>query len=188
MFKQVMALALACAAYVSAPAFAQTQRINPSAAARAAVQPRILIAPDARAALASRLTGERIAPAAITGTSSVSVLAPVVGDPRAPSLSLEIRHGTWITTGDDPRAVISSFGTLLDLRFQMEANARYLVLCDMSRGVQLGSVFGQGAPALTWEGPTRAAILVPRAAEAGSYLIRFTGGGELRSCEVSRIG
>jgi len=188
MIKHAITLALFCAAVVGMPAVAQTTRIDPSVA-RVAIQPRVLLAPDARAALASRLTGERIAPAAITGTVSVSILSPIVGDPRAPTASLEIRRGNWITTGDDPRAVIF-YGSSLDLRFAIEANARYLVLCDVSRGFRLNSIFEQPAPpaALTWEGDRRAAFLIPLSSRAGTYLISMTDGGELRSCEISRLG
>jgi hypothetical protein len=103
-------------------------------------------------------------------------------------LSLEIRRGTWITTGDDPRAVITGPDTALDLKFAIAANARYLVLCNVTREVRLASMFGQPAPALTWEGPQRAVILVPRSPEAGVYWISFTGGGTLRGCEVSSLG
>jgi hypothetical protein len=187
MIRHILIFAAAFLSLGPGAALAQTPRIN-APAARLAVQTPQLATPNERAALASRVTGETISATAITGTASVSVLAPVVGDPRAPSLSLEIRRGTWITTGDDPRAVITSSDTTLDLKFATAANTRYLVLCNVTRDVRLASIFGQPAPALTWEGPERAAILVPRLPEGGVYWISFTGGGTLRSCEVSRIG
>lgn len=190
MVRLSLIVALSCAAFLTCDiSHAQTPQVS-GPAARAITQPRIvLMTRSARAQLASRLAGETIAPVAITDTRSVSVLAPVVGDPAAPTLAMEIRRGTWLTTGPDPRAVIDTYSSEVTLKFRVAAGVRHLVVCDMgpSSALTLRSDFGGPAMSITWEGDSRGAVLVPARDADGQVTLHFTSGGAVRSCEVSRI-
>lgn len=189
MIRLASAALLACL-FLSATAVAQTPQISDAARRAITAQPRVVIAPAARAQLASRLAGEPVTPAQITDTVSVSVLSPVVGEPGAPTLALEGRGVQWLTTGADPRAVIATFSAEVNLIMQVAPHVRHLVVCEMGSrsAVSLRSDWGGPAMSITWESDTRGAVLVPAVPEARRLILHFTGGGAVRSCEVSRIG
>lgn len=186
------ALSFAAGIHLAAgPARAQAVRLDPAVVRSAPFIAPDLLSPSQRAALAARLTGEPIASVAVAGTVVVSALAPIVGDLRSPTVALQLSRGSWITHGGDPHLVLSaSTRSEATLYFAIAADTRYLAVCDMTGSLRLVDFFFRsgGPPVLTWEGPSRAAILFPKQERAGVGKLVLEGTGTLRSCEVSRLG
>lgn len=183
--------ALACVLVLAAGfAVAQTPRL-PDQARRAVVQPMPeIMTPVARASLASRLAREPVNAAEITDTVSVSVLAPVVGDPAAPTLAFSAQAADWETLGAGARIRLRDVsGSRIRLRMQTAAGHRHLVVCDMSGA---GTMRMENAAwpgwTLTWEGREQGAVLLPAIERDAMQYIDFVGAGWIRSCEVSRLG
>lgn len=184
--------ALACAALLSdTTSYAQTPQIR-GPAARAVTQPRVvLVTPAQRAALASRLAAQPIDPAEITGTVSVNVLSPVVGDPTAPTLALSAYSATmWNTIGPNPQIDLARGpDARVRVTMQLAGGYRYLLVCNMqTRAFEVRDAWN--GLVVTWEEANQGAVLIPaEAADRRTYIDLYpTGFAWLRSCEVSRIG
>jgi hypothetical protein len=195
----VGALALSAAAQVRAPVQL------PEEARRVVNAPALAqITPAARASIAARLVGRTIPITAISITATVTPRAPVFGPDSAAVLTLSARSATWNTTrgSSAPNIAIgpsadARSGPAIVLDFAAEAATRYLVLCDMEReGRNARAILGvdRDAP-ITWETPTRAALLIPPQTAAGNVRLTFRqqsssapgGGVELQRCEISAI-
>lgn len=195
----VIAFGLSAVAQVRAPVQL------PEEARRAINEPLLAqITPAARAAIASRLVGRTVAITAISGPAVVTPRAPVFGPETAPLLLLQGRNVHWFTNDERRAPPRISFGQsasprtgmAVELRYNAERATRYLVLCDMDGQSSLvKAMLGDADAPVTWETPTRGAMLIPPQDRAGVVVLTIyqqnTGGlgraGELYRCEISAI-
>lgn len=202
MFRIAFTGAFACAALVAATAvYAQPRAPTapPAISAAAATRLQTAMTPEARARIASQLAGSTITPETISTPVRVTATAPVVGDPRAPTLALwVVSAAEWRPNGADPKIYVTRIDGVggAHLEMQVAAGYRYLVICEMQANA-FQATMGLYALPITWVGSGEAstgAMLVPPQTEDRMFRIsvstpmRTTGRAWIRSCEVSRLG
>lgn len=192
--------AFVCAALLAnTAAYAQPRAPGPSINAAAATRLQQAMTPEARARIASQLAGATITPEAISTPVRVTASAPVVGDPRAPTLALRVVSAAdWTSSGDDPKIIVTRIDGIGGMHLEMQVNAgyRYLVICSMQSNAFRANLGLTSLP-ITWDGHDDAstgAILIPVQTEERMVRLSMstpmgtTNRAWVRSCEVSRLG